>query len=113
MAYHPLTQLGTHKENRVHYWLFYFLWTFDRREREGGWGGGWQKDMLSVVKEATSVPAEALLSEWSGVAWSDLGVHTAGALCTFTPYAVPLHVAFHMEASRCVAACHAELLLGK
>lgn len=57
--------MGTYKENRVHYWLFYFLWTFDRRE---GGGEFWQKDMLSVVKEATSVPAEALLSEWSGVA---------------------------------------------
>ena len=57
-AYCPFTQLDTGRENRVHWCLCYFLWTFDRRRRRGEEIIG-RKNVLSVVKGATSVPAGA------------------------------------------------------
>lgn len=73
----------------------------------------WQKDMLSVVKRATSVPVEAVLREWSGVAYFDLTPYKQHiVLSIFRTYAESHHVAVHMaNRGKCyVVSCHAQLL---
>lgn len=78
----------------------------------------WQKDMRSVVgkKRATSVPAEAALSEWSGVASPDLAPFrrrgSPSAYSEHMPCLVMLPNTWVTEATVVSFPCHAQLLHG-